>query len=241
MHFSLIFSPLGPLHRRHPGEAARTGSTCQSVQDIFTVLYAEEGVSACGRRLGGAVVLWWLCLIHVKINYWSYLKRTLFEGQRPLVSDTSIPFSSFTWPPTGRFFNGCVASRFRCDRSRTDRNTLCTLAGAQGQCGDLKCDLPEGEKKKRKRRKSQRCACVCSNPTDQSSNGGLTPPTNHVRVPLQVITCTFKETKRGRNISRPIWFSVSLPLKARPDCFSCSGVRCASSRWDTEVLRGGTV
>lgn len=118
------------------------------------------------------------------------------------------PVFSFTRPPTRRFFNGSVASRFRCDRSCTDRNTRSTLARAQGQCDDLKSDLPAGEKRRKKeKRKSQRCACVCSNPADQSSDGGLTPPTNHVRVPLQVITCAFKETKRGRNISRSLLFS----------------------------------
>lgn len=85
-------------------------------------------------------------------------------------------FKSLTRPRTRRFFNGCVASRFRCDRSRTDRNTLCTLAAAQGQCDDLKSDLPEGEKKKKKGKAKDVHVCAATRQTNQAMGVWLLRP-----------------------------------------------------------------
>lgn len=147
----------------------------------------------------------WKCFL---INYWSYLKRALFEGQTPLVSDTSNPFSlsllldlplivSLTVALHPAFAAiGAVPTETRCARWQKLKGNVV-----------ISNLIYRREEKKEKKRESQRCACVCSNPADQSSDGGLTPPTNHVRVPLQVITCTFKETRRGRNISRSLLFS----------------------------------
>lgn len=113
MRFSLMLSALGPPHRRHPGEAARAGTSCQ-----FS----------------------WSCLL---FNIWSdcfsklaslsAVKETKKKTSTSCVSSLPEQIKETDSPSGGR--QHLPAKHLRCTLCR--RGGECTRTAARGSCSSL--------------------------------------------------------------------------------------------------------